>query len=115
MARAVADQTGAAWAFLLALGFVAAWTGLEPHFRFSDTWQLTMNTVGSIVTFLMVFLIQSTENRDTREIHSKLDELIHANQTARNEFGELKRLPEADRAKMEQYLTAVRKQRSILE
>jgi low affinity Fe/Cu permease len=75
---------------------------------------LIMNTVSSIVTFLMVFLIQSTENRDTREIHLKLDELIHANQTARNEFVELERLLDADLAKMEKHLTAVRKQRSAL-
>jgi low affinity Fe/Cu permease len=114
VARAVADQAGSAWAFLLALAFVVAWSGLGPHFRFSDTWQLIMNTVSSIVTFLMVFLIQSTENRDTREIHLKLDELIHANQTARNEFVELERLSDADLAKMEEHLTAVRKQRSAL-
>ena len=114
VARAVADQAGSAWAFLLALAFVVAWSGLGPHFKFSDTWQLIMNTVSSIVTFLMVFLIQSTENRDTREIHLKLDELIHANQTARNEFVELERLSDADLAKMEEHLIAVRKQRSAL-
>ena len=57
VARAVADHAGSAWAFLLAFGFVVAWSGLGPHFRFSDTWQLIMNTVSSIVTFLMVFLI----------------------------------------------------------
>jgi low affinity Fe/Cu permease len=114
VARAVADQAGSAWTFLIALAFVVAWSGLGPHFRFSDTWQLIMNTVSSIVTFLMVFLIQNTENRDTREIHLKLDELIRANQRARNEFVELERLSDDDLAKMEEHLTAVRKKRSAL-
>jgi low affinity Fe/Cu permease len=114
VARAVADQAGSAWTFLLALAFVVAWSGLGPHFRFSDTWQLIMNTVSSIVTFLMVFLIQNTENRDTREIHLKLDELIRANQRARNEFVELEQLSDDDLAKMEEHLTAVRKKRSAL-
>jgi low affinity Fe/Cu permease len=114
VARAVADQAGSAWTFLLALAFVVAWSGLGPHFRFSDTWQLIMNTVSSIVTFLMVFLIQNTENRDTREIHLKLDELIRAKQGARNEFVELERLSDDDLAKMEEHLTAVRKKRSAL-
>jgi len=93
---------------------VVAWSGLGPHFRFSDTWQLIMNTVSSIVTFLMVFLIQNTENRDTREIHLKLDELIRAKQGARNEFVGLERLSDDDLAKMEEHLTAVRKKRSAL-
>jgi low affinity Fe/Cu permease len=114
VARAVADQAGSAWTFLIALAFVVAWSGLGPHFRFSDTWQLIMNTVSSIVTFLMVFLIQNTENRDTREIHLKLDELIRANQRARNEFVDLERLSDDDLAKMEEHLTAVRKKRSAL-
>jgi|ERR1700730_9018080 low affinity Fe/Cu permease len=114
VARAVADQAGSAWTFLIALAFVVAWSGLGPHFRFSDTWQLIMNTVSSIVTFLMVFLIQNTENRDTREIHLKLDELIRANQRARNEFVELEQLSDDDLAKMEEHLTAVRKKRSAL-
>jgi low affinity Fe/Cu permease len=112
VARAVADKAGSAWTFLLALAFVAVWSGLGPHFRFSDTWQLIMNTVSSIVTFLMVFLIQNTENRDTREIHLKLDELIRANQRASNEFMELERLSDDDLVKMEEHLIAIRKKRS---
>jgi low affinity Fe/Cu permease len=104
VARAVADQAGSAWTpFLLALAFVVAWSGLGPHFRYSDTWQLIMNTVSSIVTFLMVFLIQNTQNRDTREIHLKLDELIRANQRARNEFVELERLSDDELAEMEEH------------
>src|SRR5271169_4384403 len=112
VARAVADQAGSAWTFLLALAFVAVWSGLGPHFRFSDTWQLIMNTVSSIVTFLMVFLIQNTENRDTREIHLKLDELILVSSKARNDFMELDRLSDDNLAEMEQALSAARKKRA---
>jgi low affinity Fe/Cu permease len=112
VARAVADKAGSAWAFLLALTFVIVWSGLGPHFKFSDTWQLVINTVSSIVTFLMVFLIQNTQNRDTREIHLKLDELIRANEKARNNFMELERLSDDDLTKMEQALAATRNKRS---
>ncbi|MDQ2946421.1 MAG: low affinity iron permease family protein [Acidobacteriota bacterium] len=112
IARAVADKAGSAGAFLLALTFVIVWAGLGPHFKFSDTWQLIINSASSIVTFLMVFLIQNTQNRDSREIDLKLDELIRSNQKARNDFMELERFSDAELAKMEQALAATRKKRS---
>ena len=85
-AHNVADWAGSAWAFIFTLAIVITWVCVGPYFRFSDTWQLVINTASSITTFLMVFLIQNTQNRDTREIHLKLDELILVNKRARNEF-----------------------------
>ncbi len=67
---------GSPWAFLLAVVAILTWACLGPRFRYSDTWQLVINTGTTIVTFLMVFLIQNTQNRDARAIHLKLDELI---------------------------------------
>ncbi len=85
-ARYVADLVGSPWAFLAALLAVIAWLASGPAFGYSDTWQLVINTATTIVTFLMVFLIQSTQNRDAKAIHLKLDELICAIKSARNEL-----------------------------
>jgi len=86
---AVAEGVGTYWAFALALAVVLGWAATGPFFRFSDTWQLVINTGTTIVTFLMVFLIQATQNRDSRALHLKIDELIRANETARNIFADL--------------------------
>jgi len=75
---------GSPWAFVIALGGVFAWGTTGPVFHFSDTWQLVINTSTTIITFLMVFLIQNTQNRDSHAIHLKLDELIRSNEVARN-------------------------------
>ena len=85
----VADGVGTWWAFLIALIVVAAWALTGPLFGFSDSWQLVINTGTTIVTFLMVFLIQATQNRDSRALHLKLDELIRATKSARNTFADL--------------------------
>jgi low affinity Fe/Cu permease len=114
VARAVADKSGSAWVFLLALTLVIVWGGSGPFFKFSDTWQLVINTMSSIVTFLMVFLIQSTQNRDTREIHIKLDELIRVNEKARNIFMDLDRFSDDDLTELERALAASRKNRSTV-
>ena len=79
----VSHVAGTAWAFLLAAAVVIAWAVTGPLFGFSDTWQLVINTGTTIVTFLMVFLIQHTQNRDTRAMHLKLDELLRAVEGAR--------------------------------
>ncbi|HEY8076867.1 MAG TPA: low affinity iron permease family protein [Labilithrix sp.] len=84
LAHRTAAEVGHPWAFGLALGIVFFWGLSGPIFHFSDTWQLVINTGTTIVTFLMVFLIQNTQNRDSHEIHLKLDELIRANYRARN-------------------------------
>jgi low affinity Fe/Cu permease len=79
-----AEIVGRSEAFLTAVCVVAAWALTGPLFHFSDTWQLVINTGTTIVTFLMVFLIQNTQNRDAHAMHLKLDELIRANKNARN-------------------------------
>src|SRR3977135_846899 len=75
-ASETATRSGRPWAFGIAGGFVAGWLLTGPVFGFSDTWQLVMNTISSIVTFMMVFLIQNAQNRDTAALQLKLDELI---------------------------------------
>src|SRR5213082_2798567 len=87
--RAVARATGSPPTFFLALGLIVVWVGTGPLFRFSDTWQLVINTTTTIVTFLMVFLIQATQNRDAQAVQLKLDELIRAQTRARNVFAAL--------------------------
>ena len=78
--------TGGRWGFVTAFGVVLAWAATGPFFRFSDNWQLVINTGTTIVTFLMVFLIQNAQNRESKAVHLKLDELIFAVKNARNEM-----------------------------
>jgi low affinity Fe/Cu permease len=91
LAAAVSHAAGHPAAFALAAGVVLAWAATGPVFRYSDTWQLIINTGTTIATFLMVFLIQNTQNRDTAAIQLKLDELIRANTRARDAFVGLER------------------------
>jgi len=86
LATAVAVAAGRAWASGLALLVVLVWAASGPLFHYSDTWQLFINTGTTVVTFLMVFLIQATQTRDTAAIQLKLDELVRANHDARNVF-----------------------------
>src|SRR3954453_12564122 len=83
-ARWTERQVGSPRSFVLALGIVILWAATGPFFGWSDTWQLVINTATTIITFLMVFVIQNTQSRDTKAIHLKLDELIRVNQAARN-------------------------------
>jgi low affinity Fe/Cu permease len=86
----LASQTmGTPWAFMAALAIVVGWLATGPLFGFSDTWQLIINTGTTIVTFLMVFLIQATQNRDAKALHLKLDELLRAVKGAREELEDL--------------------------
>ena len=82
-ANAVSQIVGTSWVFILAVAVVVIWAILGPMFHFSDTWQLVINTGTTIITFLMVFLIQNTQNRDAKAIHLKLDELIRGVKGAR--------------------------------
>ena len=93
-ATSIAFAAGQPLAFILALGIVIAWLLSGPLFGFSDTWQLVINTGTTIVTFLMVFLIQSAQNRDAAAIQAKLDELIRSVAEARNEFIGIEHLTE---------------------
>ncbi|MET0595136.1 MAG: low affinity iron permease family protein [Polyangiaceae bacterium] len=84
VASKTAHSVGSPWAFVIATSTVVVWALTGPIFHFSDTWQLVINTGTTIVTFLMVFLIQNTQNRDSHAIHLKLAELIRVNEAARN-------------------------------
>ena len=98
--RKISETVGSVWAFLIALVTIAVWAVTGPMFHFSDTWQLVINTGTTIVTFLMVFLIQSTQNRDAKAVHLKLDELIRGLSKARNDLIDLEDLPERDLEKL---------------
>lgn len=82
----VSNAAGSSWAFILALSVVIVWALSGPLFHFSEKWQLVINTGTTIVTFLMVFLVQNSQNRDTKATHLKLDELIHGIKGARDKF-----------------------------
>lgn len=84
IARRISDALGTHWAFMVATVSVFVWALTGPIFNFSETWQLVINTGTTIVTFLMVFLIQNTQNRDTRAMQLKLDEIIRSVAAARN-------------------------------
>jgi low affinity Fe/Cu permease len=96
LANRVAAAAGRPRAFLLALSIVVVWATSGPIFHWSDTWQLVINTGTTIVTFLMVFLIQNAQNRDGAAIQAKLDELIRAVSHARNEFIGIEHLTEVE-------------------
>ncbi len=95
-ATAVAGWVGTPWAFAAALAVIVVWGALGPRHHYSDTWQLVINTGTTIITFLMVFLIQNTQNRDARAIHLKLDELIRSLHAAHNEMIEIEKLSDEE-------------------
>lgn len=92
----IANKLGSAWAFYIAVLVILIWAISGPIFSFSDTWQLVINTGTTIVTFLMVFVIQNTQNRDGRAMQLKLDELIHSSRAARTEFVDVEDLSDAE-------------------
>jgi low affinity Fe/Cu permease len=99
---------GSAWAFAGAVLVIAVWLLTGPTFHFSDTWQLIINTATTIITFLMVFLIQNTQNRDTKAVHLKLDEMIRALKGARNKLVDLEDLSDEELKKLEEQFKRLR-------
>jgi len=101
---------GSAWAFGGAVLVIVIWIVTGPTFHFSDTWQLIINTATTVVTFLMVFLIQNTQNRDAKAMHLKLDELIRALKGARNQLVDLENLSDEELKRLEEQFRGLRKQ-----
>lgn len=95
-AQGVSTATGHPTVFVLAVALIVVWIVSGPIFRFSDTWQLVINTGTTIITFLMVFILQNTQNRDNTAVQLKLDELIRAVHNARSRFIDLEDLPDEE-------------------
>jgi low affinity Fe/Cu permease len=108
-AHFTAEAMGSAYSFFVAITLIVGWAVTGPMFHFSDTWQLVINTATTVVTFLMVFLIQNTQNRDAKAIHLKLDELIHAARHARNSLINLEELTDEDLDHLQKEFERVRR------
>ena len=108
LAENTAHAVGTSWAFLLALLTIVVWALTGPYFSYSDTWQLFINTGTTIVTFLMVFLIQNTQNRETRIVALKLDELLRGVEGARTGLVELDHMSDEDLELVQQEFARMR-------
>jgi low affinity Fe/Cu permease len=111
-AQTAAQLVGSAWAFILAAVVIVVWAITGPVFGFSDTWQLVINTGTTIVTFLMVFLIQNTQNRDAKSLHLKLDELIRGVHGARTGLVALEELSDSELDDLQHQFDRLRKRKS---
>ncbi len=111
IAHHASEAVGSAWAFVGALTIIIVWALTGPVFHFSDTWQLIINTGTTILTFLTVFLIQNTQNRDAKAMHLKLDELIKAIKEARNKMIDLEEMSDAELDELEKQFRALRNQK----
>ncbi|WP_394845259.1 low affinity iron permease family protein [Pendulispora brunnea] len=107
-AHTISEAVGRPATFCVALAIVIAWAVSGPLFHFSDTWQLVINTGTTIVTFLMVFLIQNTQNRDAHAIHLKLDELIRANRHARTSLVALESMSDDELQRLQEEFDGLR-------
>lgn len=115
IAHKTSEIVGAPAAFLVALLLVFGWASVGAHFGYSDTWQLIINTGTTILTFLMVFLIQNTQNRDGRAIHLKLDELIRAQKSARNKLLDLEDLTDDEMNQFQDEFRGLREKAAQME
>lgn len=109
VAREASFLLGTPAAFLIACGTILLWLITGPLFGFSDTWQLVVNTGTTVVTFLMVFLVQHTQNRDARALHLKLDELLRSLDSARNRLIDLERCSDEELDQIERQFHALRR------
>ena len=107
-----AEMTGSPWAFSVVVVITAGWLAAGPIFHFSDTWQLTMNTAASQVTFLIAFLLQNTQNRDTRALQLKLDELLRATGGARTSLMNLEKLSDEELARLQKEFERISQSRA---
>jgi low affinity Fe/Cu permease len=107
-AQRTSTMVGSSWAFILAVLIILVWAVTGPLFHYSDTWQLVINTGTTIITFLMVFLIQNTQNRDAKAIHLKLDELIRGVKGARTNLVDLENMPDKELERLQQQFERVR-------
>src|SRR6266550_2024564 len=102
---------GTKWAFAAAIALIVAWAIAGPYFHYSDTWQLVVNTATTVVTFLIVFLIQNTQNRDAKAIHLKLDEIIRSIHRAHNEMIHIEKLSDEELEELSIEYEQIRKER----
>jgi low affinity Fe/Cu permease len=109
-AHLTSTVVGSAWSFIVAVLIIIVWGITGPMFNFSDTWQLIINTGTTIVTFLMVFLIQNTQNRDAKAIHLKLDELLRALKGARTALVDLEDMSDEELEKLQKEFVRLRKE-----
>lgn len=112
VARVASSALGSSWAFMLALAIVVVWGVTGPYFQYADAWQLVINTGTTIITFLMVFLIQHTQNRDARAFHLKLDELIRSINSARNKLIDLENCTDEELDDMQNEFERLRNRRT---
>ena len=107
------EIVGSSWSFIAAVLIIIIWGASGPAFSYSDTWQLVINTGTTIITFLMVFLIQNTQNRDARAIHLKLDELLRAQEGARTSMANLENLPDEELKRLSEEFKQLCEKRGI--
>lgn len=112
-AARTSKMVGTGWAFIIAVTVIIVWAVTGPIFKYSDTWQLIINTGTTIVTFMMVFLIQNTQNRDAKAIHLKLDELIHGLRGPHTGFVDLEELSDEELDELENTFRKLRAEKGL--
>ena len=115
VSHVLADAFGSSWAFVAATVFIVTWAVTGPLFGFSDAWQLVANTITNVVTFLMVFIIQNSQNRDTKATQLKLDELLRAIADARSSLINVESLSDAEMEALQKQFEAVRARAAALD
>lgn len=111
-AHGAATVMGNPWSFFASIALIVIWALTGPLFRYSNTWQLVINTGTTIITFLAVFLIQNTQNRDARAVHLKLDELLRSGEKARNYLIDLQNMSDEELDELERQFQVCRKKRA---